>query len=140
MALDVGRRRIGLAISDNVRAPQGIGALQRKTMREDIARLANLARERKVDCFLVGLPLHMNGTEGEMAVFVRTFAEKLAKDTGIAVLYQDERLSSVEAEERMKSSGMSLKRMLAAKRGGAVDALAAVILLEDYLRQETPGQ
>jgi len=136
MALDVGRRRIGMAIADRVRAPQGLGALQRRTMREDIERLSNLARERKVACFVVGLPLHMNGEEGEMTGFVRTFAERLVRDSGIDVIYQDERLSSVEAEDRLKRGGMSLKKMLDAKRDGAVDTLAAVVLLEDYLRAE----
>jgi putative Holliday junction resolvase len=134
LALDVGRRRIGLAFSDPAGMPRGLEAMQRKTMREDIARLAALARERKVDRFVVGLPLHQNGEEGEMAAFVRRFAGRLQRDTGVAVEYQDERLTSVEAEDRLKAGGMSLKRMLAAKRGGAVDTLAALILLEEYLR------
>jgi putative Holliday junction resolvase len=136
LALDVGRRRIGLAFSDRIRPPQGLEAMQRKTMREDVARLANIARERKVGLFLVGLPLHMNGEEGAMAAFVRTFAEKLRSETGMELVYQDERLTSVEAEGRMKEQGMSLKKMLSAKRGGAVDTLAAVVLLEDFLRGE----
>lgn len=120
--------------------PRGLEAMQRKTMREDIVRLQNIARERKVELFVVGLPLHQNGTEGEMAEFVRTFAERLSRDTGIAVAYQDERLTSVEAEDRLKAGGMSLKRMLAAKRGGAVDTLSALILLEEYLRAGTEGE
>lgn len=137
LALDVGRRRIGLAFSDGEAMARGLEAMQRKTMREDIVRLQNIARERRVELFVVGLPLHQNGTEGEMAAFVRTFAERLRRDTGIAVEYQDERLTSVEAEERLKAGGMNLKRMLAAKRGGAVDTLAALILLEEYLRAGT---
>lgn len=140
LALDVGRRRIGLAFSDPAGLPRGLDAMQRKTMREDIARLANVARERKVELFLVGLPLHRNGEEGEMAAFVRTFAERLARDTGVAVDYQDERLTSVEAEDRLKAGGMSLKRMLAAKRDGAVDTLAALILLEEYLGGEVKAE
>ncbi len=140
LALDVGRRRIGLAFSDPAGLPRGLDAMQRKTMREDIARLANVARERKVELFLVGLPLHRNGEEGEMAAFVRTFAERLARDTGVAVEYQDERLTSVEAEDRLKAGGMSLKRMLAAKRDGAVDTLAALILLEEYLGGEVKAE
>jgi putative Holliday junction resolvase len=139
LALDVGRRRIGLAYSDAAGLPRGLDAMQRKTMREDIVRLGNMARERKVEVFVVGLPLHQSGTEGEMAAFVRTFAERLGKETGVAVEYQDERLTSVEAEDRLKSGGMNLKRMLAAKRGGAVDTLAALILLEEYLRGGAEG-
>ncbi|MBI5084294.1 MAG: Holliday junction resolvase RuvX [Acidobacteria bacterium] len=135
MALDVGKRRIGLALADpQAGAPVGLDALRRGTMREDIAKLERMARERKVDLFLVGLPLHMRGEEGQMVVFVRTFGDKLQDSTGIPVVYQDERLTSVEAEARMKDSGMSLAGMLKQKRRGAVDELAAVILLEEYLR------
>jgi len=140
LALDVGRRRIGVAISDPFGTAHGLDTLQRKTMREDIARLQTIARERGVGLFLIGLPLHMNGQEGVMAAFVRTFAERLERDTGIAVRYQDERLTSVEAESRMQDSGMSLNRMLDAKRHGAVDRLAAIIMLEDYLRAAQPAE
>ncbi len=113
---------------------QGLDTLLRKTMREDVARLRQIAMERKVSLFLVGLPLNMRGDEGEMAEFVRTFARKLEEGTGLPVRFQDERLTSVEAESRLQERGMSLERMLKEKRKGAVDRLAAMILLEDYLR------
>ncbi len=113
---------------------QGLDTLLRKTMREDVARLRQIAMERKVSLFLVGLPLNMRGDEGEMAEFVRTFARKLEEGTGLPVRFQDERLTPVEAESRLQERGMSLERMLKEKRKGAVDRLAAMILLEDYLR------
>ncbi|WP_228486476.1 Holliday junction resolvase RuvX [Paludibaculum fermentans] len=134
LALDVGRKRIGLAVSDSMGLAQGLDTLLRKTMREDVARLRQIAMERKVSLFLVGLPLNMRGDEGEMAEFVRTFARKLEDGTGLPVKFQDERLTSVEAESRLQERGMSLERMLKEKRKGAVDRLAAMILLEDYLR------
>ncbi|MBI5281325.1 MAG: Holliday junction resolvase RuvX [Candidatus Solibacter usitatus] len=135
MALDVGKRRIGLALAGpEAGVPVGLDALRRGTMREDITKLERMARERKVELFLVGLPLHMRGGEGEMAAFVRTFGDRLEAATGIPVRYQDERLTSVEAEARMRESGMSLAGMLKQKRRGAVDEMAAVILLEEYLR------
>lgn len=136
LALDVGRKRIGLAVSDSFGLAQGLDTLQRKTMREDVARLRQIARERKASLFLVGLPLNMRGDEGPMAEFVRTFATRLEQGTGIPVRFQDERLTSVEAEERLQERGLGLDRMLKEKRKGAVDRLAAVILLEDYLRKE----
>ncbi|WP_321477100.1 Holliday junction resolvase RuvX [uncultured Paludibaculum sp.] len=136
LALDVGRKRIGLAVSDSMGLAQGLDTLQRKTMREDIVRLRQIATERKASLFLVGLPLNMRGDEGEMAEFVRTFAVKLEADTGIPVRLQDERLTSVEAESRLQERGLSLERMLKEKRKGVVDRLAAMILLEDYLRTE----
>jgi putative Holliday junction resolvase len=135
MALDVGRKRIGLAVSDALGlTAQGMDTLQRRSPKDDIERICRLARERKVTMFLVGLPLHMSGDESEMAAFVRQFATKLEAAAGIAVRYQDERLTSVEAESRMQEQGLSLQRMLKEKRKGAVDRMAAVILLEDYLR------
>jgi len=140
LALDVGRKRIGIAISDPFGTAHGLDTLQRKTMREDITRLHTIARERGVGLFLIGLPLHMSGQESEMSAFVRTFAERLESHTGIPVQFQDERLTSVEAESFMQDSGMSLNRMLDAKRKGAVDRLAAVILLEDYLRAVQPAE
>lgn len=135
LALDVGRRRIGLAAGQEDAPPVPLGAMKRGTMREDIARLEQMARERKVEGFVVGLPLHMDGRESEMTAFVRTFVERLERETGLRVEYQDERLSSVEAERRMEEGGMSLKKMLKQKRGGAVDSLAALVLLEDYMRR-----
>ncbi|MBI4893746.1 MAG: Holliday junction resolvase RuvX [Acidobacteria bacterium] len=133
LALDVGRKRIGLAFSDGVWGAVALDAMQRKTMREDARRLSAMAKERKAAFFLMGLPLHMNGEEGEMAAFVRTFGVRLEEESGLKVVYLDERLTSVEAEARLKERGLSLKRMLDAKRGGAVDSLSAAILLEDYL-------
>ncbi len=135
LALDVGRKRIGLALSDAAGwGAHGLETLQRKTLGEDLKRIGQIARERKANLLLVGLPLHMDGREGEMTAFVRQFGARLASSTGLRVEFQDERLSSVTAEERLSEGGMSLDKMLAEKRKGAVDRLAAVIILEDYLR------
>lgn len=114
-------------------ATHGLGALARRSLREDLERLKRMAEERRVERFVVGLPLNMDGSESAMAREVRAFGERLRQETGIEVSYQDERLTSFEAEERLKQRGMSLKRMLEAKRRGAVDEMAAVIVLEDYL-------
>jgi len=135
LALDVGRRRIGLAIALEGSAAHGLGALVRRSLRDDVERLKRMAQERSVERFVVGLPLNMDGSESPMAREVRVFGERLQRETGIEVLYQDERLTSFEAEERLKQRGMSLKRMLEAKRQGAVDEMAAVIVLEDYLER-----
>ncbi|MGC8761562.1 MAG: Holliday junction resolvase RuvX [Bryobacteraceae bacterium] len=133
LALDVGRRRIGLAIALEGAAVHGLTALVRRSPAEDIARLRRIAGERGVTRFVVGLPLNMDGTESAMTREVRSFAERLARETGIEVVYQDERLTSFEAEERLRQRGMNLKKMLEAKRRGAVDELAAVLILEDHL-------
>lgn len=135
LALDVGRKRIGLAVSDAAGwGAQGLDTLQRKTLGEDLKRIAQIAKERKAVVLVVGLPLHMDGREGEMTAFVRQFGARLGTATGLRVEFQDERLTSVTAEERLSEGGMSLSKLLDEKRKGAVDRMAAVIILEDYLR------
>ena len=135
LALDVGRKRIGLAMSDAAGwGAQGLDTLHRKTLGEDLKRIAQIAKERKAAVLVVGLPLHMDGREGEMTAFVRQFGSRLEKATGLRVEFQDERLTSVTAEERLSEGGMSLDKLLAETRKGAVDRMAAVIILEDYLR------
>lgn len=133
LALDVGKRRIGLAIAVEGSAAHGLGAMARRSLREDLERLKRVADERGVERIVVGLPLNMDGSESAMAREVRDFGERLRTAAGVEVVYQDERLTSFEAEERLKQRGMSLKKMLEAKRRGAVDEMAAVAVLEDYL-------
>lgn len=129
LALDVGMRRIGLALSDALGVTaQGLETLQRKNLRTDLARLGDLAREREVGLFLVGHPRHMSGDESRQSGYVREFAEKLERATGIRVELWDERLTTVEAGRVLRSSGISIE-----KRAQAVDRLSAVILLQSYL-------
>ena len=129
LALDLGKRRIGLALSDELRVTaQGLATLERINIREDLAALAALASERGVSEFLVGLPLHMSGDEGRQSGFARDFGRRLGERTGVPVTFWDERLTTVEAQRVLRSSGISIE-----KRARAVDRLAAVILLESYL-------
>jgi len=122
-------RRIGLAVSDALgMTAQGLETLQRKNNRTDVARLAEMARKYEAALFLLGLPLHMSGDESRQAGYVRDLGAKLEKATGVPVKYWDERLTTVEAERVLRSSGISPE-----KRKKAVDRLAAVILLESYL-------
>ncbi|MEK7404280.1 MAG: Holliday junction resolvase RuvX [Acidobacteriota bacterium] len=129
LALDVGRRRIGLAVSDELGlTAQGLPTLARTNKREDLAALARLAAEKGVTLILVGHPLHMSGEEGRQAEWVREFAEGLARHTGLPFELRDERLTTVEAERVLRASGVSIE-----KRARAVDRLAAVLLLQGYL-------
>ena len=129
LALDVGKRRIGLAISDGLGiTAQGLPTLQRTTVREDLANLADLSRERDVTLFLVGDPLHMSGDKSRQAQYIRDFAARLTERTGIPVQFWDERLTTVQAQRVLRESGISIE-----KRAKAVDRLAAVILLESFL-------
>ena len=129
LALDLGKRRIGLALSDPLGiTAQGLPTLERTNIREDLAALAGLIERQGVRLVLMGHPLHMSGREGRQAEYTREFAERLAARTGIEVRFWDERLTTAEAERVLKSSGISI-----AKRARAVDRLAAQILLQSYL-------
>jgi putative Holliday junction resolvase len=129
LALDLGKKRIGLAISDPLGiSAQGLPNLVRTNKRSDLAALKELARQRQVGLFLMGNPINMGGAEGRQSGWVREFAAALAERTGLPVEFRDERLTSVEAGRVLRSSGISI-----AKRAAAVDRLSAVILLQSYL-------
>ncbi len=129
LALDVGKKRIGLAISDELGfTAQGLETLHRTRIREDLEALRQLATARAVATFLVGRPLHMSGDESGQSKYTQEFAERLRNYTGIPVVYWDERLTSAEAERLLRDSGASL-----AEKRNSVDRLAAVLLLQSYL-------
>ncbi len=129
LALDLGKRRIGLAISDPLRiTAQGLPNLVRTRIRDDLDALETMIREREVGMILLGNPINMRGTEGRQSVWVREFAEALGKRTHVPVKLWDERLTSVEAGRVLRASGISIE-----KRAAAVDRLSAMILLQSYL-------
>ena len=129
LALDIGKKRIGLAISDPLGiTAQGLPNLVRTNKRTDLAVLQQLIAEREVGRILLGNPINMRGTEGRQSAWVHEFAAALEKQTGLPVKLWDERLTSVEAGRVLRSSGISIE-----KRAAAVDRLSAVILLQSYL-------
>jgi putative Holliday junction resolvase len=133
LALDVGTRRIGLAISDELRiTARGLPALLRTKTRQDVARVASIASDNQATLLLVGLPLRLTGEASEMTAHVRDFAAQLEHRSRLPVEFADERLTSVEAEDRL--GGTVTKRQ---RRTGAVDEAAAVVLLESYLRSHS---
>ena len=129
LALDLGKRRIGLAISDPMGiTAQGLPNLVRTRIRTDLDVLEALIKEREVGMVLLGNPINMRGTEGRQSAWVHEFAGMLEKRTHLPVRLWDERLTSVEAGRVLRSSGISIE-----KRAAAVDRLSAVILLQSYL-------
>jgi putative Holliday junction resolvase len=129
LALDLGKRRIGLALSDPLGVTaQGLNTLERTNLRQDLTRLAELAAGNGVSLILMGDPLHMSGRQGWQSVIAREFAERLRARTGLPVRFWDERLTTVEAGRVLRASGISNR-----KRARAVDRLSAVLLLESYL-------
>ena len=129
LALDVGKKRIGLAVSDELGlTAQGINTLARTRIREDIAALQQIAATYRVHTLLVGKPLHMSGDESRQSEYTRESAERLSKTLRLPVVYWDERLSSKEAERLMREGGASL---LQSRQ--AVDRMSAILILESYL-------
>ncbi len=129
LALDLGKKRIGIAISDPLGiTAQGMPNLNRTNKRSDLEALQQLIRERGVGLILLGNPINMRGSEGRQSGWVREFAGALEARTGLPVKLWDERLTSVEAGRVLRSSGISIE-----KRAAAVDRLSAVILLQSYL-------
>jgi putative Holliday junction resolvase len=133
LALDVGKKRIGLAVSDELGlTAQGIETLQRNRIREDLENLRRLAVEWHIGLLVVGKPLHMSGDESRQSEYTREFAERLGNHLGLPVVFWDERLTSAEAERLLREGGATL-----AQRKKAVDRMAAVLLLESYLESRS---
>lgn len=128
LAIDYGRRRIGLAVSDELGITAvPVATLERNNRREDIRRLREIARKYKVTLIIVGSPLHLAGHAGEMANEASRFASRIKKELGLPVEMRDERLTSWEAEQTLKeSAGRKSKKT-------HLDSVAAAILLRDFL-------
>jgi putative Holliday junction resolvase len=129
LALDVGKKRIGLAISDELGLTAlGLDTLHRTRIREDLEKLRLVAVNHDVGMLLVGRPLHMSGSESRQSEYTKEFAKKLAAYVQLPIVFWDERLTSAEAERLMRLGGASLER-----RKKAIDQMAAVLLLESYM-------
>ena len=135
LALDVGTKRIGLAVSDPLGlTAQGLGVLERKDWDRDLTRLEEIARSYQVQEILVGLPRHMDGRPGEQVEEILALAQALSEALGAEVSTWDERLSTVEAERLLIQADLSRKR-----RRRVVDQVAATIILQAYLdRRQQP--
>ncbi|MDQ2899814.1 MAG: Holliday junction resolvase RuvX [Acidobacteriota bacterium] len=129
LALDLGTKRIGLAVSDELGiTAQGLETLSRTNKRADFAALSAIAAEKQIRLIVLGNPLRMNGEAGRQARWALEFADDLRRHTGIEVRLWDERLTSVEATRVLQGSGIAND-----KRKAAIDRLSAVILLQSYL-------
>ena len=129
LGLDLGRARIGLALADDVlRTARALDVLERRGDAADLAALAEVVREWEVDRIVLGLPLNMDGTEGASARYARGFADRLRESLGLPVELFDERLSTFEADVRLRDRGLSSK-----DRRAQVDAEAAAVILQGWL-------
>ena len=131
LGLDVGARRIGLAVTDALGiTAQGLETLQRKNKKQDFAYLNRVLREYDVKEIVVGLPLRMSGQEGTQSEKIRIFAAELEKKFGLPVHLWDERLTSAEANRFLRESELSIE-----KRAKAVDRMAAVLILQGWMER-----
>ena len=130
MALDVGDARIGIATSDPMGIIAGPGETYKVTgdSDKDFRYFADYAKNKECDLIVIGLPLNMDGTEGDRAIKTRAFAEAFSAYTPIKIVFQDERLSTVSAEKMLIESGVRRE-----KRKNVVDKVAASIILQSYL-------
>jgi putative holliday junction resolvase len=150
LALDYGRQRIGMAFADcDARIAEPFATMERVNRNEDMRRLREFARDHQVKRVIVGLPLRLDGTPGEMAEEATRFAERVRKQLGLPVELVDERLTSWEAE-RILEEELGRRIIHVETRDGrkkvtrisdgkyTVDAVAAMVILREYLAQ-TPS-
>jgi len=131
LGLDVGSRRIGIAVSDLLGiTAQGLDTLERRNKKHDLAALERVIREYSVREIVVGLPLRMSGAEGTQSEKMQGFAEDLRKRFRLPVHLWDERLSSAEANRLLRETELSIE-----KRAKAVDRMAAVLILQGWMER-----
>ena len=129
LGLDVGEKRIGVAISD----PTGWLASGRTVVKtigreKDVLAIAKIVGDEAVTLIVVGMPLSLNGTEGPQAEKVRRFGKELSRATTIEIVFWDERFTTIQAQRYLRDGGMRAK-----KQRANIDAAAAEILLQNYL-------
>lgn len=129
LALDLGEKRVGIAVSDALSISIArLDPLARTSWKQLLRDVENLVRRFDAQTVVIGLPLRLNGSFGDAALDVRDLAKKFARSLRVPVYLQDERLSSVEAEEKLRAEGH--------KRGevsALVDSEAAAVILRDFL-------
>ena len=129
LALDVGSKRIGVAVSDPLGiTAQGLETIQRQNKRRDLEALGKLIIAYQVQEVVVGLPLRLSGAEGTQSEKMRRFAEDIRIHFGIMVHLWDERWTSTEANRLLRETALSIE-----KRGKAVDRMAATLILQSWL-------
>mgnify|MGYP002509475300 FL=1 len=139
LGLDFGSRTVGVAVSDGLLlTAQGVETIERKEenkLRKTCARIEELIKEYEVGTIVLGLPKNMNNTEGERVAKTKEFGEMLKRRTGLSVVYWDERLTTVAAEQALMESGVRREN-----RKAVIDKVAACLILQGYLDRLLAGQ
>lgn len=129
MALDIGDRTVGIALSDETGTlASPLMTLDRRNARIDAARIGGLVKEHGVRLLVAGLPLGLDGSEGPQAMKVRAFVRRLEVRAGAPIVWRDERLTTIQAERVLIASDLSR-----ARRRKVIDQAAAVLILQSFL-------
>lgn len=137
LGVDLGSRRIGLAISDvDASFAFPLEAIESAGITRDIEALRVLIAERDIERVVVGLPLHMDGRAGAEAERARQFAGALADAAGLSVELLDERWTTAQAERALQDGGKRRRARREARKSGELDSMAASILLRTWLERE----
>ena len=131
LGLDVGTRRIGVAISDPLGfSAQGLTVIERRGVEKDIETIERLAHEHKAEALIVGLPLDTDGKRGSQVQLVEAFIESVVRRVALPVHWVDERFTTAQSERVLLEGDVSRKR-----RKEIIDQLAAQLILQQYLEQ-----
>ncbi len=135
LGLDVGERRIGVAVADQrVRVALPVAVVERRELPADLDAIARLAQDQGAEAIVIGLPISLNGSLGPQAEVVKAFGRELSARLSLPIEYWDERLSTVEAQRRLTSAGKKGPKAKAQR-----DALAAAIVLQSYIDGQAQG-
>lgn len=136
MGLDYGSKTIGIAISDELGfTAQPVETVERNgenKLRKSLARISEIVREKNIQKIVVGLPVNMSGKRGERVARTLEFVEKLKLRVDIPIVMQDERLTTVEANEILSESGVKRE-----ERKRYIDQIAASIILKEYMERQS---
>ena len=133
IALDIGTVRIGIATSDIMEIiASAYEVYRRKNLDTDVKYISELVSKLDVGEIVIGLPLKLDGTEGQSVEMAREFGKMLSESTNVPIVYQDERLSTVSAQKMLIEAGMRRE-----KRKDKVDSIAATIILQTYLDKKS---
>jgi putative holliday junction resolvase len=134
--LDIGDKRIGVAISDALNlTAQPVSVVQRVGLKRDIEAIRAALAPYELECLVAGLPLQMDGSEGKQSARTRAFADALGTAMQLKVVYQDERMTSLQSERILIESGVRRD-----KRKTVIDKLAATLILQAYLDGRRPAE
>lgn len=132
MGVDYGDKRIGIALTDLMQIiASPLEVYQTKTLKDDIDYICKIIKDNDVEKVVFGLPLNMDGSEGDRAKITKKFASLVAQQTNAEIVFQDERLSSIEADEILIKCNVKRE-----KRKKLIDKLSACIILESYLNKK----